>query len=134
MMWFSVRKRIGALTVMSLILLVLVGTAVAIGIPTTVSNTPSDGSVVTTSDVLVSFTVIDSSETIQNANYYIKVDGIETSSNFQYKGHYDSNNVYVIDSYNEATISSNLTGLSDGTHTVDVQAMLSPKPGSFPYR
>ncbi len=119
-----VRKQIGTLTVMLLVLLVLVGTAVANGIPTIVSNTPSDGSVVTTSDVLVSFTVTDSIETIQNANYYLKIDGNQTAANFQYKGHY-VNDVYVIDSYNEATISTSLTGLSDGTHTVDVQAMNS---------
>jgi hypothetical protein len=110
-----------------LLAIVLIGSIVSVGIalnngPTVPNFTPGDGAVLNTPDTFISFTVTDSSSPIKNSAYYIKVNGTEISSSLQYKGHYDSTN-YVVDSYNEATVTGNLTGLEDGVHTVEVQAM-----------
>jgi hypothetical protein len=102
--------------------IVSVGSALDDGKPTVINFSPGDGAVLNTPDTVISFTVTDSSSPIKNSEYYIKVDGTEISSSLQYKGHYDSTN-YVVDSYNEATVSGNVTGLMDGVHTVEVQAM-----------
>jgi hypothetical protein len=110
-----------------LLAIVLIGSIVSVGIalnngPTVPNFTPGDGAVLNTPDTFISFTVTDSSSPIKNSAYYIKVNGIEISASLQYKGHSENNN-YVVDSYNEATVSGNLTGLKDGVYTVEVQAM-----------
>lgn len=86
---------------------------------------PAEGGAVNNPNTAISFTVYDP-DLISGAGYYIKLNGSSIPSDLQYRGHWESDRWdewYVVDSYNEATISGTVSGLKDGSQNVEVRAV-----------
>lgn len=123
-------RRIQGIIVLSIVLFfsfIVVALALDSTVPTITVNGPAENSTVNSSNATVSFIVSDTDDQIQNANYFIKVNGTTVTSTLQYQGHFVDdgcgNSTYVIDSNKQATVSASVTGLKDGVQTVAVQAM-----------
>lgn len=75
----------------------------------------------------VSFNIpITSNQQLDSTSVSMKVDGQVISSTFQYKGHWESvpydDDVWVVDSLLEGTVTGTKGNLSDGAHTLSVTA------------
>jgi hypothetical protein len=126
----KVHKKLSFSIVLALLLVcffVSVSGALDARAPTVTSLNPDRDATVTTPNFKLSFTVTDTDDNIQNANYFIKFDGSTLPATLDYKGHwvhdYWDGNYWVIDSYREATVSANVTGIKDGVHSAELQAM-----------
>jgi hypothetical protein len=95
--------------------------------PTVTNLNPGSDATVTSTDFKLSFTVTDVDDNIQNANYFIKLDEVALPATLVYKGHwvtdYWDGDYWVIDSYQEATVSTNVSGMKDGVHSAELKAM-----------
>ncbi|MDA8442792.1 MAG: Ig-like domain-containing protein [Peptococcaceae bacterium] len=124
-------NKYGIGTLIILVLLVtFVSVTLAVDSPglTLTAIYPTDSAVLSTTNFGVSFTVTDTDYAIQDANYFIKLDGKVLTSKLSYPGHWEDNPDtesydWVIDTYKQATVSAGVTGATDGTHTLEVQAM-----------
>lgn len=119
------RKLASVLLLTGLFLVAAVSVSVALGTsdPTIVSSNAT----VNGSSVTVTFTVSDP-DLIANNNYYIKLpNGTPVASTLQYRGHtaYDScsgASYYVIDGYDQATITGTADGVPDGSQSFEIAA------------
>lgn len=94
--------------------------------PAVSSLAPAQGATVEATSATISFTVNDPN-LIADTGFYIKVNGKAVSSGIQYPSHWveDTCNggYWVIDRYDQATITGTVTGLGDGQQVVEVMAM-----------
>lgn len=63
---------------------------------------------------------------LKNSNYTFKIDGQSVNAYFSYSGHWDTDDcgdsTWVLDSYDQGTLTYTPTQMSDGTHTLQVTA------------
>lgn len=113
-------------TAVMVLLLVSVGLALDSSAPAVVSVAPADGASVASTTTTVSFTVYDP-DLIAGSGFYIKVNGASVNSTIKFKGHWEegvdscgsSFTYWVVDSYQEATISATVANLKDGVQNVE---------------
>ncbi len=94
--------------------------------PNVTTYTPAAGAVIVSPNTTISFTVTDL-DLIANSDYYVKLNGNTVNSSLQYPGHTLTDScsgavTYIIDRYDQATITASATGLKDGIQTIEVQA------------
>lgn len=109
--------------------IVSAGWALDSSTPAVSSFAPAQDAIITSTAATVSLNIYDPDE-IMSSGFFIKLNGTAIGSSLKFKGHeeysYDSCgnpwSYWIVDSYKEAVVSGNVSGLKDGSQTVEVQA------------
>lgn len=117
-------KLASVLVLTGLFLVAAVSVSLALG--TSSPSIISSNAAVNGSSVTVTFTVSDP-DLIANNNYYIKLNGATIASSLKYRGYteYDSCTgapYYIIQGYDQATITGLASGVPDGSQTFEIGA------------